>query len=100
MNVRVSAALTFAILAGAGCSDTHDATSETMPSATTAAGPPLPVAPSEAKAVIEDWYVDGTFNSPHRCEAVRAAIARLPTAPRVYTTVYDDMRSLERRTCG
>lgn len=96
MNVRVSAALTFAVLATTGCSNTHDGT----PRTTTAAGPTLAVPPAEAKAVIQDWYVDGIFNSPHRCEAVRAAMARLPTAPRDYSTVYDDMRSLERRTCS
>ena len=92
MNIRVSAALTLAVFATAGCSDPDDAT--------TGVGPTLAVPPSEAKAAIQDWYVDGIFNSPHRCKAVRAAIARLPTAPRDYTTVYDDMRSLERRTCG
>jgi hypothetical protein len=99
MSVRVLAALTLAVLTTAGCSGTDDATSEPTTSASTAVGPTLAVPPDEAKAVIQDWYVDGIFNSPHRCEAVRAAIARLPTSPREYTTVYDDMRSLERRTC-
>jgi hypothetical protein len=99
MSVRVLAALTLAVLTTAGCSGTDDATSEPTTSGSTAVGPTLAVPPDEAKAVIQDWYVDGIFNSPHRCEAVRAAIARLPTSPREYTTVYDDMRSLERRTC-
>jgi hypothetical protein len=99
MNVRVSAALTFAGLATAGCSVTQDEASKTTPS-TTAAGPTLASTPSEAKAVIQDWYVDGIFNSPHRCAAVRAAISRLPTGSLDYSTVHDDMRSLERRTCG
>lgn len=100
MIVRVLAALMFAILTMAGCSDTDKSDSNATQSVTTAVEPALPVAPSEARAVIEDWYVDGIFNSPHRCAAVRAVIRRLPTAPLEHSTVYDDMRSLERRTCG
>jgi hypothetical protein len=58
-----------------------------------------PVAPSEAKAVITDWYVDGVFNSPHRCAAVRAAINLVPNSL-IYSKILKDTRSLERRTCG
>lgn len=100
MEVRVSAGLAFAVIAMAGCSATDNGGSDAKRSVTTVAVPALPVAPAEARAVIEDWYVDGLFNSPHRCAAVRAAIERLPTGGRDHFTVYDDMRSLERRTCG
>lgn len=101
MNVRVSAGLVLAVLAAAACSATDQGTSEeTQPSVTTVVGSAPSVAPSESKAVIEDWYVDGVFNSPHRCAAVRAAFERLPTSPGVLSTVYEDMRSLESRTCG
>ena len=58
-----------------------------------------PVAPSEWKAVIRDWYADGVFNSPHRCAAVRAAITILPVSL-IYSKILKDTRSLERRTCG
>lgn len=98
MSVRVLAALTLAVLTTAGCAPVQDdATSELTSSGSTAVGPTLAVPTDEAKAVIQDW-LDGIFNSPHHCEAVRAAIARLPTSTREYMTVYDDMRSLERRT--
>lgn len=58
------------------------------------------VADAEWKAVIEDWYVDGTFNGPHRCAAVREAIKGLPTSPPEYSSVYEDMRRLERLSCA
>ena len=57
-----------------------------------------PVAPSEWKAVIRDWYADGVFNSPHRCAAVRAAITILPDSL-IYSKILKDTRSLEHRTC-
>jgi hypothetical protein len=86
MNVRRSAALVSLALATTACSGTQRAS-------------PPPVAPSEANAVIADWYVDGIFNKPHRCAAVRVAIERLPTSL-VYSTLVDDTRALEHRTCA
>jgi hypothetical protein len=85
MNLRVSGGLLFAVLALTACSGSHASAA--------------PVTPSEANAVIVDWYLDGGFNKPHRCAAVRAAIERLPTSM-VYSTIVEDARSLERRTCG
>lgn len=58
------------------------------------------VAAAEWRAVIEDWYVDGIFNGPHRCAAVREAIKRLPASPAGDSSVYEDLRRLERLSCA
>jgi 2-polyprenyl-3-methyl-5-hydroxy-6-metoxy-1,4-benzoquinol methylase len=57
------------------------------------------VAAAEWKAVIDDWYVDGTFDEQHRCVAIHEAIKRLPTSPPEYLSVYEDIHRLERRAC-
>jgi hypothetical protein len=93
MDVRVAAALVCAVLATAACSKSAPE------SVSTAVRPSPRVTPSERQSVIADWYVDGVFNRPHRCVAVRAALVSLPTSF-VYSTLVEDTRSLERRTCG
>jgi hypothetical protein len=51
-------------------------------------------------AVIRDWYIDGVFNSPHHCRAIRLAIEEVPTSGSTYSRLNRDLSSLERRTCG
>jgi hypothetical protein len=59
------------------------------------------IAADEWKAVIDDWYDNGTFDESHRCEAIRRALEALPrSGPADYSTVHEDMRRLERRACG
>ena len=55
------------------------------------------VAAAEWKAVIDDWYVDGSIDEPHRCVAIREAIEQLPT--RGYSEAYADLLRLARRGC-
>ncbi len=92
-------------LALAACSnDESSSPSPTPPVASTpgqaASDVSTEVAAAEWKAVIEDWYVDGTFDSPHRCVAVQEAIKWLATSGPGYSSVYEDVRRLERSTCG
>jgi hypothetical protein len=56
------------------------------------------VAAAEWKVVIDDWYVDGTVDEPHRCVAIREAIKQLPS--RDYSNAYADLHRLETRACG
>lgn len=81
-----------------GCSDDE-------PASALVAGTPYSdvstqVAAAEWKAVIDDWYVDGTFDEPHRCVAIREAVKQLPSSTPEHSTVYADMRRIERRACG
>ena len=55
--------------------------------------------PAEARAVIDDWYDDGTFDTRHTCASIRAAIKLLPQSPRVHATVRKDMEAVVRRAC-
>jgi hypothetical protein len=88
------------ILTRSACSESNNgAASGSQHAVTTAVNAAPPVALSETRAVITDWYVDGVFNSPHRCAAVRAAINLLPNSL-IYSKILKDTRSLERRTCG
>ena len=88
------------ILTRSGCSESNKGVSSgSQHAVTTAVNAAPPVALSEARAVIHDWYVDGVFNSPHRCAAVRAAINVIPNSL-VYSQILKDTRSLEHRTCG
>ena len=70
----------------AGCFDGESAS----PPAARAPGSDVStqVAVGEWKAVIEDWYLDGAFDQPHRCLAIREALEQLPTrdysAPRLH----------------
>jgi hypothetical protein len=88
------------ILTRSACSESNKrASSGSQHAATTAVNAAPPVALSETRAVITDWYVDGVFNSPHRCAAVLAAIKLLPNSL-IYSKILRDTRSLEHRTCG
>lgn len=78
----------------------YDSSNDAPPATAYGSDVSTTVAAAEWKAVIEDWYVDGTFNAPHRCVAVREAIKRLKTSPPDYSSVYEDMRRLERLSCG
>jgi hypothetical protein len=95
---RVLLGLALICLALVGCSDEESGS----PPVTSAPRSDVStqVAAAEWKAVIEDWYVDGTLDEPHRCVAIREAIEQLPSSPPEYSSVYDDMRRLERRACG
>jgi hypothetical protein len=88
------------ILTRSACSESNKGASNgSQHAVTTAVNAAPPLALSETRAVITDWYVDGVFNSPHRCAAVRAAINLIPNS-RVYSRILRDTRLLERRTCG
>ena len=88
------------ILTRSACSESNKrASGGSQHAVTTAVNAAPPVARSETRAVITDWYVDGIFNSPHRCAAVRAAINMLPNSL-IYSKILRDTRSLEHRTCG
>jgi hypothetical protein len=56
------------------------------------------ISATEWRAVINDWYVDGTINESHRCVAIQEAIDQLPR--RDYSTAYADLRRSERDTCS
>ena len=93
--MRASIGLALACLTLAGCSDDR--------SSPPAASPPSSdvstvVAAAEWKAVIDDWYPDGTIDEPHRCEAVQEAIKQLPS--RDYSDAYADLHRFERRACA
>jgi len=86
-------------LTRSACSESNKGASNgSQHAVTTAVNAVPPVARSETRAVITDWYVDGVFNSPHRCAAVRAAINLIPNSV-VYSKILKDTRSLEHRTC-
>jgi hypothetical protein len=88
------------ILTRSACSESNKGASDgSQHAVTTAVNATPPVTLSETRAVITDWYVDGVFNSPHRCAAVRATINLLPSSL-VYSKILKDTRSLERSTCG
>jgi hypothetical protein len=96
VTIRASLGLAFICLALVGCSDEESGS----PPVTSAPASDLStqVAAAEVRAVINDWYVDGTVDEPHRCVAIREAIQQLP--PRQYSRgrskAYADMR----RACG
>ena len=87
--------LGFIGVALAGCSD-----KEASPPVASTPGSNVStqVATAEWKAVIDDWYVDGTIDESHRCVAIREAIKQLPT--RDYSNAYADLHRLDRRACG
>lgn len=87
MASRVSLGLVCVALAG--CSDTDSAS---PPGASTQSS--TQVAAADWKAVIDDWYVDGTMDEQHPCVAVREAIEQLPS--RDYSEAYADLLRLAR----
>lgn len=97
MALRASIGLGFTCLALAAC--THD---ESPTPGGTGARPyndvSTQLAAAEWKAVIDDWYVDGVLDSPHRCVAVKEAVKQLPT--RDYSRAYRDLRRIEQQACA
>lgn len=53
----------------------------------------------EWRAVIDDWYDNGEFDSAHRCAALREAIRRLPSGVRNYSSSSDDIRRHSELVC-
>jgi hypothetical protein len=53
----------------------------------------------EWRAVIDDWYDNGTIDRPHRCAAVRAAIDHVPTHGPSVTTAYEDLLEYADLVC-
>ena len=58
-----------------------------------------PVNDPEWKAVIGDWYADGSFEQLHRCAAVQEATERLPSRSLESQALHQDFRALEARMC-
>ena len=58
-----------------------------------------PVNDPEWKAVIGDWYTDGSFEHLHRCAAIQEAIERLPSRSPESQALHQDFRALEARMC-
>jgi hypothetical protein len=56
--------------------------------------------PDTWRAVLNDWYDNGTFDRQHSCAAVRAARAHLPPDPPMFSTVYRDLQREERHVCS
>jgi hypothetical protein len=44
------------------------------------------------RSVIDDWYSDGIVDRSYRMGCYAAALGALPTSPRDYSSVYDDLR--------
>ncbi|HXG72237.1 MAG TPA: hypothetical protein VNJ04_16625 [Gemmatimonadaceae bacterium] len=59
-----------------------------------------PVSGREWKAVIGDWYDNGTIDTPHRCAAVRVAIAHIPPQGPTTTTAHEDLREYAEQVCS
>jgi hypothetical protein len=96
VDVRASLGVVVIGLALAGCSD--DKSGSPASSSSQASDVSTQISAAEWKAVINDWYVDGIVNEPHRCVAIQEAVDQLPT--RDYSTAYTDLRRLERDACG
>ena len=96
VGVRASLGVVVIGLALTGCSD--DKSSGSTSASPRASDVSTQISAAEWKAVINDWYVDGTINEPHRCVAIQEAIDQLPR--RDYSDAYADLRRLERDTCS
>lgn len=96
MGVRASLGVAVIGLALTGCSD--DKSGATTSGSPQASDVSTEISAAEWKAVINDWYVDGTINEPHRCVAIQEAIDQLPS--RDYSAAYADLWRLERDTCS
>ena len=96
MSVRASLGVVVIGLVLTGCSD--DKSGAPTSASPQASDFSTQISAAEWKGVINDWYVDGTINEPHRCVAIQQAIEQLPT--RDYSTAYADLLRLERDTCG
>ena len=58
-----------------------------------------PVDAAAWRAVIDDWYVDGVIDGIHACDAVQAAIEKLPQDVRNFSSATDDLRAYADRVC-
>jgi hypothetical protein len=58
-----------------------------------------PVSAREWRAVIDDWYDNGTVDRPHRCAAVRAAIEHVPAQGPSITTAHEDLLEYAELVC-
>jgi hypothetical protein len=58
-----------------------------------------PVTAADWRAVIDDWYMDGVIDGIHTCEAVQAAIAKLPQDVQDFSSATDDFREYAERVC-
>jgi hypothetical protein len=107
MRIRVAACLLVLLVGSAGCSKSESDTSSHAPATTKATaesipqtgGETIPVANSDWRAVIDDWYDNGVFDKSHSCRAVRTAIERLPRSSRIPPTVFEDLGRYEARGC-
>lgn len=95
VGLRASLGIVVVTVALTGCSDGKSG--DPAPGAA-ASDVSTQISDEEWKAVIDDWYVDGTVDEPHRCVAIREAIDQLPT--RDYSAAYADLRRYERDACG
>ena len=97
-GVRLRAALGAVVvsLVLTGCFDDNSG-EPSVPSAA-ASDVSTQISDAEWKAVINDWYVDGRIDEPHRCVAIQEAIDQLPT--RDYSSAYADLLRHERQACN
>lgn len=96
MGLRAALGAVVVSLVLVGCSD-DESSDLTVPSAA-ASDVSTQISDEEWKAVINDWYVDGTIDEPHRCVAIQEAIEQLPT--RDYSAAYADLLRHEREACS
>ena len=96
VGIRASLGVVVVGLALTGCSDDKSGSPTSVSSQ--ASDVSTQISAAEWKAVINDWYVDGTINEPHRCVAIQEAIDQLPR--RDYSDAYTDLRRLECDTCS
>ena len=88
MRVPLILSVLTSVLAQSGCQSGDRAEPATAP-----------VNDPEWKAVIGDWYADGSFEQLHRCAAVQEAIERLPSRSPESQALHQDFRTLEARMC-
>jgi hypothetical protein len=103
VTFRASVGLMSMCLVLAGCFDKKSASPPTP--STQGSDVSTQVAAAEWRSVIDDWYVDGTFDERHRCVAIREAIRQLVTSspnhsPPGDSNLYLEIHRLDRRACG
>jgi hypothetical protein len=105
-EVEVAIALVALVVATAGCSG-NATTGSSAPQVSTTPGEVVPAGGenghargAEVKAVIDDWFSDGTFDQPQSCAAVRVARQQLTMAKRDLSAVAAQMEGFRRRACG
>jgi hypothetical protein len=60
---------------------------------------PQRVGRAEWTAVFKDWMQEGKFTAYHRCGAVREARRHVAAFAPDYSSIYTDLRLLQRRAC-